>query len=962
MRYTYLILFFLPLLLNSQSIDTVKIHQLQDSMDFYFQSYDYEKVWYFGAQILMLCENEAPYENTIISGVFIKIAKLNINRSNPDSAIIYANQALILLDATNQDHHLGIANANYIIGAGYIVKADMEKAMAFLRKALELRINKLGENHPEVAKSYGMIGGVFRHKGDNIKAMEYFERALKIQKKTLPKNHPDIALAYNALGTLASHKRNLDKARTYFEKALAINISAYGENHPELITVYQNIGVIAKKQKRYHEAIKYYKKALQIQLNISEENHVNKAMLYGNLGSLYMNQGRIKEAVGNYKEAERIYSSLFGKYNPGLIDTYIDLGQTYLNMRAYDQAKRYIKMAAESSRYDLNEPQLFESVNYLQRLNNLLDVKKQYYQYQYEDTGDEIFSDSLLIEYKNHIALLDFIYEKKKFQSSREIQAFSTIRLYEKTIRHILKRGNPDENLITFELSEKGKNRFLMEHFLVAKAKEFAAIPEALSSKEQDLKSKLITYNKQLYKEQYENETPNDSVINIYETEIFSLKQQEETFHEQLRKEYPKYHLFMYDHEAVSVAEVQANLKPRESLLEYFVGDSSIFIFVITHENFEIKEIKKDFPLNEWVKDFRESIYTYWITSEPSDSLYDAMSRTYSDKASQLYKKLMAPVESHLKEVIIIVPDDVLNLLPFETLLQNPVDDENVSYVEYPYVIKKHQISYSYSATLLKKLEQHKQSYEKGLLAVAPDFEDYEEDVVELEQVRSGLVPLHYNVEEVHMIHSLFDGVVLVGKEATKEQFLNMAKDYYILHLATHGKANDRLGDFSFLAFSQERETEIRDDRLYVSELYGMDIQADMVVLSACETGLGEMRKGRGIVNIAHGFFYAGAKSTMASLWNVNDEQTTKLMKRFYVNIKLGMPKDAALRNAKLDYIEHEDPAHPYFWAPFVALGNMDPIELYSNSSQQWVIGAGSLLLISLLIFIVIRRKRLPNP
>ena len=166
---------------------------------------------------------------------------------------------------------------------------------------------------------------------------------------------------------------------------------------------------------------------------------------------------------------------------------------------------------------------------------------------------------------------------------------------------------------------------------------------------------------------------------------------------------------------------------------------------------------------------------------------------------------------------------------------------------------------------------------------------------------------------------------VWLGADATKQKFQELASGFKILHLATHGKANHQDGEFSFLAFSTEDGSSL----LSVAELYNLSLNADMVVLSACETGIGAQQRGEGVISLARAFAFAGAKSIVASLWSVNDKSTMEIMDQFYAGIKTGWSKPQALAQAKRDYLTKNpgQNAHPFFWAGFVGVGDMDGIE-----------------------------------
>ncbi|MFT5386704.1 MAG: CHAT domain-containing protein, partial [Saprospiraceae bacterium] len=381
----------------------------------------------------------------------------------------------------------------------------------------------------------------------------------------------------------------------------------------------------------------------------------------------------------------------------------------------------------------------------------------------------------------------------------------------------------------------------------------------------------------------------------------------------------------------------QQLLTDNQSLIEYFVGDSSIFVFLVQKDNFEVHEIKKDFPLEEWVQEMtKEGIYGYYTLSraERNATLQDNTIINYTNAAQGLYEKLLAPFEDKLTKDLIIIPDGVLGYVPFEALLTAAPPREG-AFRAYPYLIKKYQISYCYSATLLQEMKQkqHQQTPTESLLAMAPFYQgDVHEmvariDTSELLALRDSLAALPASGEEVAAIVKILDGTPSYGSAASLQQFEQLAANYRILHLSTHGKADDRVGDYAYLAFGVPDEAGTFD-RLYARDLYNYSLNADMVVLSACETGIGKLQRGEGIISLARAFAYAGAKSIFTTLWQVSDEKTKDLMVYFYKNLKKGKTKDEALRNAKLEYLEknEREAIHPFFWAGLIGIGDMSPV------------------------------------
>ena len=493
-----------------------------------------------------------------------------------------------------------------------------------------------------------------------------------------------------------------------------------------------------------------------------------------------------------------------------------------------------------------------------------------------------------------------------------------------------------------FTLAEQMKGQSLRQSMIEADAQQFGGLPQHLINMEYDLDVGITYHEKRLFEAKTTSNVVNDSLIDVHKSQLFRFQLQKDSLLEVFENDYPDYYQLKYSRSVVNIDEIQSMLDTDEALIEYFVGDTGVYAFSIKKYQADVIEIPIDFSLKKGVRELRESIYGYWITGSQSDEMYGLATDQYRETARLLHEKLIEPLGTGLPKKLIIIPDGILDYLPFETLLSETpkVGDQ---FGDYEYLLKEYQISYNYSATLWHELNKRESGKSrKSMLCYAPAFENDTAYVQDLVSLRNGLRNLKFNTEEAVAVNNIIGGDLYIGRDATEADFLTRADEYRIIHLSTHGKANDKMGDYSFIAFSEIADSTLDNERLYVRELYNMDIDADMVVLSACETGLGELRRGEGIIGLARGFTYAGARSTVTSLWSVDDAQTAKLMKRFYVYIKNGLDKDEALRQAKLDRIAEGVHADPYFWASFVAAGNMNPIDL-TAPFKWWYAGLGIL-------------------
>ena len=404
------------------------------------------------------------------------------------------------------------------------------------------------------------------------------------------------------------------------------------------------------------------------------------------------------------------------------------------------------------------------------------------------------------------------------------------------------------------------------------------------------------------------------------------------------------------------IQEVQNQLlcdtSKNKALLEYFVGDSTIYAFLITSNNIQLQSIPNTEKLKQQINDFQKSIS---ITPVSHRQIFDV----YAKNALELYQKLLVtPFNTKtLNQIqeLYIIPDDYLYKIPFEALLTQAPDegqDNGMRYKTLNYLIRKHTISYAYSATLLLESLQERTytpKYKGTLLGFAPSFGGGQSDMRDCEG--EILRDLKDGEAEVDTISQIVGGQALMQTKANKQAFLEEARNYQILHLSTHACADNTNYETNRIYFA--------DSYLLNRELSQLRLQADLAVLSACLSGSGFIQKSEGVMSLARAFLYAGCPSVVSSLWNVEDKKTSELMKEFYINLKEGQSKSSALQNAKYAFLENAKNnvnAHPFYWAAFIQMGNPNAIVLEGNSWNRWGMSILAFGLIAL-IFFTVRNK-----
>jgi CHAT domain-containing protein/Tfp pilus assembly protein PilF len=913
-------------------------------------------------------------EHTSIADLYSRLGMAYKNTGKFKSSLKANKEALdIRLKTYGKEHpDVGVSYSN--TGIAYAILGDFDKSLINLHEALETQIKIYGEENQDVASSYNNLGLVYYKAGDFNNSLKYSQKALGVKLKIYEENHASLASTYNNIGLAYYKTGDYDRTIVYYQKVLNISLKVFGKQSPQVASTYNNIGLIYYQTENYPLALSYFQKALDIEKKTNKEGSRNLSLYYGNIGKSYNGKGEFDKAISNHQMALDIELKLYGSEHPNVASSYSHIGSVYYNTGNYDKALQYYQKALDIELKFYGEENSFLAPVYAE-IGNLyygkseFDKARSYYQkaldiqlkiygqahsdvaISYNKLGEICFQKKEYNKssefFDNAIISLELL--RKKFSSSISTQYLlsESHAIFLNSVRNLVETSSNDskqpDQTQAFTYAEKAKSYLLLEALNNSRAKGFAGIPDSMLNKEHDLKVNLTFFDKRRQDKLSEGLHETDSIVLDLTNQLFQVQHQLENYISKLEKEYPKYYQAKYDYSTTSVETVQNNLLENDhSIVEYFVGDSSIYIFLVQKDTFEIHEVKHDFPLDDWVREMTiDGIYGYHSIPQNmrTSDLEESTVSNYTNAAQQLYKKLIAPVAEQLTEDLIIIPDGVLGYVPFEALLTAAPKREG-AFKTYPYLLKKHQISYCYSATLLQEMQQkqHRQKASNQLLAMAPFFQDDVKemisrldttDLLASVSLRDSLGALKGSGEEIARINDLWKGTSVYGADATLETFQQKAADYQILHLSTHGKADDRVGDYAYLAFGVPGDKGTFD-KLYARDLYNYSLNADMVVLSACETGIGKLQKGEGIVSLARAFAYAGAKSIFSTLWKVDDVKTKDLMVYFYANLKKGETKDEALRNAKLKYLEKNkrngEAMHPFFWAGLIGIGDMSAV------------------------------------
>jgi len=862
------------------------------------------------------------------------------------------------------ENNPAIISAYINLGSAYGRVGNSSEQNINLKKALKCSLKILGENHIKTGKIYFNLAysGLRYKKLHDVK--NNLDKALDIYLNTFGHESYKVAVIYNELGNFFHLHKNYEKAIAFHTKSLKLKLDFFNEPHEEISFSYQNLGIIYWGMKEYDEALFNLQKAVRVHEDINTSDLPNCAKVLDNMASIYSVTGEYEKSNLFHHKALNIYKKNFPHghsimksflhniaanhqrnsnidstltyYHLAIsqnisetslnYDPYKSLANYYSEINVQDSCLYYYKQALSSIGYIENENHF--SIEDSEKIISVLSSIGDFYLTNTNryDLAKDYFNNSIdLIE--NQIKLAPNILGSKLINQYYDVYKKALVANVKNKNLNAYENFNLAESLRAFNLSSAIKN---------SDAIYFAEIPDSLTQQELDLKYKIADFDKKINEKINSGASETDSIVLQLRSENFNNNKIYDDFLLRLEQEYPKYFKLKYDLATVDVKDLQRKyLSSNQSLIEYLLVDSTIYTLLINKDTFILHENNTETPIHELVVNFNSGLTKYHLSRSMPLSMQSEMVDLYVESALKLYDYLIKPIQPHLNRKIIFVAEGMLGYLPFEVLLKSNPNKLN-DFSNYDYLMNDYAVSYCYSATLLSELmsQKHKEKNLESVLAVAPFYEDIQEPILQLEKnnpapnTRDTLTNLKYSGDEIENIVEIAKGKKLFGKNANLTTFKSLAPFYKILHLSTHAIANDDSGDYAYLAFKEANSDNLYE-KLYIRDIYNMNLNSEMVVLSACNTSSGKLRKGEGIINMSRAFAYAGANSMVASHWSVDDKSTGELMQEFYKQLFTNkLSKDEALRQAKLKYIEQNKglKAHPYYWAAFIGIGDMSPI------------------------------------
>lgn len=430
-----------------------------------------------------------------------------------------------------------------------------------------------------------------------------------------------------------------------------------------------------------------------------------------------------------------------------------------------------------------------------------------------------------------------------------------------------------------------------------------------------------------------------DSLQSELRKQLFHARVSVDSLVNIIRNNYPNYYDLKYEQEVVSSKQIQETLPEDGLSISIYEGEEYWYVYSMSQTDIKFSQTSKLELTDLQVIDLIELI------RDPNSSLEKLLKLSH-----EVYQQLIANHVRRETKSVIIVPGGVLNHLPFEALqIENPSNGPK-------YLVEGINSSYVSSLTINyrdrnKLHELRDQSY----VGFAPDYQLIATEEQGTNSVRGSLTKLSRTKEEVLEAANIFSGEAFLDDLATESQFKSMDSHSSVLHLAMQALVDDNNPMLSNFVFSNKIDS-VEDGNLNAYEIYNLEIPSELAVLSACNTGFEKLNRGEGVISLSRAFMYAGCSNILMSLWEARDKPTTQIIIRFFENLKNEMPKDQALRQAKLRYLESADPlgSHPANWATLVMIGNTEPITFPGIKGQYFIVA----VLVIFLLLIALRYSK----
>ncbi|MCB0599091.1 MAG: CHAT domain-containing protein [Lewinellaceae bacterium] len=822
-------------------------------------------------------------------------------RSDFDGQMRYYLQSLEAALQYHGKNSARAADAYLSVGAAYGRRGRWNECIAFTENSLQIARDV---NYREG------IGSALLNLSYSYAEQEDFEKAiqLQIQALSVTTSLEERARGLNNLGVHYIDIGEYDEALGNLHRALHLRRALYLPSDGDVFSTLLNISRAHSENGRLDSASYYLEQAIQGLLQ--QGNDADQSLLqiaYNYKGKLLL-EGGLPEAA---EQAIRQALAVRGNWRGVNSSTFMLMGEVLLALGRYDQALQAAQEGLEwaapgfEAEGSMENPP-WERLESIAQARGLLKLKGDILRESGLASGEPTLLKASLATFEQGDSLVMWLRRSFRSRLSRDQMAANANELYAGALRTLYHLYQQTGDTAYFDqalaFSEKNKALSVLENLNSLYARSFSGVPDDVVEAERRLLEEIEFYsNLAKLNRGYES----DSLVAAWENLAFEKRRQQDSLLSRVEVQYPHYYQMKHGFQLAGVRPLQEELLAQgETLLEYFWDEDAVFVFLLSGKQrqfFRLPALR--------LADKTGNLCRLAIEQGPE----------FYERSFELYQLLFQPLEPYIKgEKLAIVPDDILAYLPFEMLLTEPVPAESLPHARRPYLLKKYSIRnlFSANAALQAQYNQAAVSVSGELLALAPSFDGD----------ASGLANLPGARDELDILEEGYQGLFLQDTTASEANFRKYCRRYGIYHIATHTRIDQSLPAATHLLLEAGGG---QDGKLHVFELYNLRLDAELAVLSACNTGIGKIRVGEGSASLAHAFAYAGCSDLVMSLWPVQDRTTPVLIKRYYDNMAEGMDRCEALRQAKLHCLEYDELfAHPYYWSGFIYVGSREELFL----------------------------------
>ncbi|MCC5629840.1 CHAT domain-containing protein [Nostoc sphaeroides CHAB 2801] len=860
-------------------------------------------------------------------------------------ALKYYNQALPIRRAVEDRE--GEATTLNNIGGVYSDLGEKQEALKYYNQALPIR--RAVEDRGGEATTLNNIGGVYSDLGEKQEALKYYNQALPIFRAVSDRGGE--AKTLNNIGLVYDDLGEKQKALKYYNQALPIYRVV--EDRGGEATTLSNIGLVYNDLGEKQEALKYYNQALPIFRAV--EDRGGEANTLNNIGAVYSDLGEKQEALKYYNQALPIYRAVGDKRGKAAILN--NIGAVYSDLGEKQEALKYFNQALPIIRAVGNRE------GEAATLSNMAVLEREY--------------RANLQQAQTHIqAVIEIVEDLRTKIDSQELRTsfFATVQSYYKFYIDLLmqlhkKDPSKGYDALALHISERSRARGLVELLTQANVDIRKDIDPKLLAQERRLTLLLDARDKQLSELLSKKESPAQLVATTKQ-QIQDLLKQQQDLKTNIRANNFEYAALKYP-QPLTLPQIQQQLDQDSLLLQYSLGEERSYLWVVTPNSLKSYELANSEKINKAAKNLNQLLKRPLIAGASPEEQAQAVTDT-TKAAQELSQLIVAPVAGQLgQKRLVIVPDGILHQIPFAVLsdltpqppqgkgeqdqlkLPSPLPKGVGGEVNYQPLLVNHEIinlpSVTSLATQRQQLKGRKMAPKTIAVLADPVFsandkrvtekatKTYSSTDIELERSalerslkninRSGLDRLPGTRQEAEAVLKMvspsesfqaFDFDANYNFATSKQ--LNQ---YRLLLFATHGIFDDINPELSGIVTSLvDKQGKAQKGFLRLNDIFNLDLPAELIVLSACESGVGQEVKGEGLVGLTRGLMYAGSPRVIVSLWKVNDQATSLLMQELYKQILQQDKSPAvALREAQLKLWQQKDWQNPRYWAAFSLQG-----------------------------------------